>query len=517
MLADAAHHFADARLSVRALQRQALQPFRIETVFLIHLLHDVPKRLALPRVERRRFGKHGDRHDGVLVPRVRPDETAVALLEAELIDIGALFPVGYAAVLRRRFLEPPDLFADILEARERLDTGQPVRVRDRLRHIRRDDGRNERAVPPPLGQQPARRAAGEDILRKEQTAHVAREGQIFARRLVLCVHAEAVRIGIGRKDEVCVLLLRERERQRKGALVLGIGTCDGGKTAVGRRLRLHGVNVCEPRLREHAAHGDVARPVQGRIDDGERVLSAKIAFEKVVLHRVEIAAVDLLADDDEQPARLCLLGGDAAHGAVPRHVPNAGDDLLIVGRDDLSAVPPIDFVAVIFGRVVARRDDDARGRLEMAHGKRQFGRRAQALEEIGADAVRRQDARRIERKFGRHMPAVIGDDGAPLFSGGMDIVRKTLRRLSDRVDVHAGGADAENAPEPARPEGELARERLARLRFGERGGSLSRPFIKDRIFLPSLPFGKKLRQSSSSRPASFNLSTIFLTSCAADL
>ena len=120
-------------------------------------------------------------------------------------------------------------------------------------------------------------------------------------------------------------------------------------------------------------------------------------------------------------------------------------DQLIVRRYDLPAVRPIHFITVVLGGIMACRDHDSRGCLARAHRKRQFGRRAQPVEQEHLNPVRAEDQRRIERKFRRHFSAVIRDRNR---GGGRRIRRRTrldcfrqviavsLCRFCYRVDIH---------------------------------------------------------------------------------
>ena len=57
---------------------------------------------------------------------MRSDQTPVALLETEFIDISALFAAGDAVVFGKRLFKFSDLLSDIFESGKRFDNAQSV-------------------------------------------------------------------------------------------------------------------------------------------------------------------------------------------------------------------------------------------------------------------------------------------------------------------------------------------------------------------------------------------------------
>ena len=422
----------------------------------IERVHHVRKRHAARAVIAGCFGKRRGGRDGVLIARVTAREASVALLKAEEILVCPLAPVEFPAVFLFCRLEAGDLLPDILEARQRLDLGDAVVRGERSCHIRRDDGRDERAVLPALRQEPELRFTRQQIFRNEDAAHVAREGAVFP-ALFLHIDAEAVGVGVGGEHKIGVLLLRKREREREGGAVFGIGIFERREVPVGRFLFGHDEDLLEAELFQDPSHGQVARAVQGRVDDLDvlRFLLKRFGAQNERLDGGKVRSVHLFPDRDEEPARLRFLFGDAPDVFIRDGI-HEGDDALVVGRHDLAAVRKIHFIAVVFGRVVARRDDDARRCLQVPDGEGEHGRGAQALEEVRLHAVGGEDARRIVRKFFGTAAAVVSDDDAPVPSLGVEERGKALGRSADGIFVHAVAARTQNAPQPSRSEGKVA-------------------------------------------------------------
>ena len=234
-------------------------------------------------------------------------------------------------------------------------------------------------------------------------------------------------------------------------------------------------------LLQHPSNEHIARPVERRIDDPEipGLLFKRFGTQDERPDCIKIGTIDLLADHAEQPLRQRLLLRDA-HDVLIRDGVHMADDALIIGRYDLTAVRKIHLIAVVFGRIVACRDDDARRSMEIPHGKGEHGRGAQALEEIGPDAVGCKNARRIAGKHIGTAAAVVSNDDTPLHPLGTEEGGKALARAADGVGVHAVAARSQDAAQAPRPEGEVAIEAvLDLLLVGKRPQFALGIFIKD--------------------------------------
>ena len=169
-----------------------------------------------------------------------------------------------------------------------------------------------------------------------------------------------------------------------------------------------------------------------------------------------------------------------------------------VGLGDLAAVLEVDLVAIVFGRVVAGGEVDARLGLHMANGKRQLGRGTRPLEKIGVAAEVGDDFGGEFGEFAGEKPGVVAEaDGG--FAGAallgeilLHMMHEPLSGAADvvgihRVRAHAGklgtaewlglallglghdGADR-FAPQAAGAEGKGAEEAVVQLRPVPGGG-----------------------------------------------
>ena len=119
-----------------------------------------------------------------------------------------------------------------------------------------------------------------------------------------------------------------------------------------------------------------------------------------------------------------------------------------VGLGDLAAVLEVNFVAVVFGRVVAGGEVDARLGLHMAHGKGQLGRGARTLEKIGVAAEVGDDFGGEFGEFAGEKPCVVAEaDGG--FAGAallgeilLHMMHEPLSGAADVVGIHCVRAHA---------------------------------------------------------------------------
>ena len=84
---------------------------------------------------------------------------------------------------------------------------------------------------------------------------------------------------------------------------------------------------------------------------------------------------------------------------IIRYIVDFRNNLFVLGRSHLCTVFPITFIAVIFRRIMACRDNDAGDTSEFPQCERKFRRGSQRLEYIRLNAVSRQTKRRFIRKL----------------------------------------------------------------------------------------------------------------------
>ena len=116
---------------------------------------------------------------------------------------------------------------------------------------------------------------------------------------------------------------------------------------------------------------------------------------------------------------------------------------------DLAAVGAVDLVAVVLGGVVAGRYTDARAAAQVAHRPGKGGRGFQPGVKVGRDAVGGQHPGGFPAEQFALAAAVVGDGHLLGQVGAVQVVGQALGGPADGVDVHAVGAGADDAPQPA--------------------------------------------------------------------
>ena len=142
----------------------------------------------------------------------------------------------------------------------------------------------------------------------------------------------------------------------------------------------------------------------------------------------------------------------------------------VVRRDDLRAVLPVDLVAVVLGRVVARGDHDAGRGAEVLHREGGERRRAGARREYERDAGGGEDAGGVLGELAAHAAPVAADHHAARrrvgHVCGEEVLREARRSCAGRRRGSSGSAGAEDAAQPGGAELERAGEAIARDRRG---------------------------------------------------
>ena len=169
--------------------------------------------------------------------------------------------------------------------------------------------------------------------------------------------------------------------------------------------------------------------------------------------------------------------------------PFSSGDLVSGLVRDLAAVVVVDLVAVVLRGVVRRREDDARGGVQVADGERKRGNRLDARVDVHVDAVCGKDARRDPLEVLALQARVARERDGGVLVVGVQVVGHALRRLRDDVHVHAVRADAERAAEACRAEGEVAIEGVVQRLLVARGDELVKLCLEvwlGDVFLPKL-------------------------------
>jgi hypothetical protein len=303
-------------------------------------------------------------------------------------------------------------------------------------------------------------------MRKEKPKLVsAEEGKTAV--LIPHRHRESIRIGIVGEHQIRVRSSSLGQGEIHRSRLLGVGKANGGEVRIGLDLLRHRHHVPEPGPREGLFDPGSSDTVKWRIGDLDlprfgdqfRVFSQSQDL-------LQIRLGDSLGDRNVKPSlsrQLEIHHRNRAQGSDRIHGPA---DALIVGRDDLRAVLPVDLVAIVGRRIVAGRDHDPRARPERRHRERANRSGYRIGKDVHRDAGAGQHASSVFRKLGRHAAAVPShhDPLLPALGRHLEqVVREARGDPAHQGPVHTPRAGADRASEASRAESEPCRKPLPDL------------------------------------------------------
>jgi hypothetical protein len=158
---------------------------------------------------------------------------------------------------------------------------------------------------------------------------------------------------------------------------------------------------------------------------------------------------------------------EVRHRPERGHLGDVRADLLVHRRDDLASVAQVDLVAVVGGRVVARRDHDAGGAPEVPHGERQHRGRQVRREHHHAEAGAGEDLGGHPGEQVGVVTGVVADhDGATAVL--VEVAGQAGRGARHDHEVHPVGAGADAPAQAGGAELQGPGERVVEL--GSRAG-----------------------------------------------
>ena len=119
------------------------------------------------------------------------------------------------------------------------------------------------------------------------------------------------------------------------------------------------------------------------------------------------------------------------------------DDFLVFGSRNLSAVFPVNLIAIIFRRIMACRYHNTGNAAQCTQSEGKLWCGSEFIKHICLDAVGRQTKCRHIREFRGHETGIVSNGNALLFSAlFFDEIGKALCCLSYRINIHAVGSRA---------------------------------------------------------------------------
>ncbi len=193
------------------------------------------------------------------------------------------------------------------------------------------------------------------------------------------------------------------------------------------------MDILQTDFLQDAAHRLISGTVKRSIYDGHILLvEDRLAVDDELVEHVGICLIDFLAPVGQKSFCLSIFQGIRMDRSYILDTLDERKDLRCGLRRDLSAVFAIDFVSVILGRVVARRDHDTGKCLVPADRVREHRYRAELIREEYTDTHRGQCTGCDLSKFRREMTGIVRDNDTTLhgiFPFAYDELAKTVGRL----------------------------------------------------------------------------------------
>ena len=298
---------------------------------------------------------------------------------------------------------------------------------------------------------------------------------------------EPVGVGVVGEDERRALGARAREGAVHGALLFGVGKGDRGERGVGCALLGDARDPREAGGREHTPDERVAHAVHGGVNDGE-IARAVARVHGEAQDRGDVGVLDRIGGDLHRVGRSARYVDGAGRAA------DGGRDARVDRRDDLRAVLPVNLVAVVLGRVVARGHHYAGGGAQLLHGEADEGCRHRLPEEQHLQACLGEDQGGVLGELAAQPPGVASDDHharSRVGDTGEDLLREAPGGARDDGAVHPVRPGAEHAAQPCRSELQVAGEAVGEV--GQMSVDVARG-LRDRGLCRALVPGKQLPQ-----------------------
>ena len=200
---------------------------------------------------------------------------------------------------------------------------------------------------------------------------------------------ESIGVWVGGHHEGQAILLGRLDCRPEDLMSLGVGQLiwNTSKVRIGFSLRREEFDGVESGLFENGHDRDGSDALKRCVESLE---SIGVQFEVIggdgpdIEDGVLVCLVDFGSELADPPIGDSLIVVELGDGGAVCH---AIDDSLIVRRQDLSAVGPVGFEAIVTGRVVRGGDDDTGDAVEESDGKRQSGSGSVAVEFEDVESV----------------------------------------------------------------------------------------------------------------------------------
>ena len=252
------------------------------------------------------------------------------------------------------------------------------------------------------------RKARQDVIDEQCACLIAVEEHVVAARLrceksfgmhgVFDDEGETVRIGIGGERAVGTDPLGKCDGQGKCLELFGVGFLDRRESSVGLFLLGYDVQIGEAPPGKGTTRGNCAGPVERGIDNAHGARRCCAVVDAKGVEGFEIPVDHSVGNGSKQTARACRRFVDGLGDVPAFEGEDLREDAFVLRGDDLRTILPVDFETMVLLRIVAGGETQTRDAAESAHGIAQARSRLDRVEDVTADPVGSEHARRFKRK-----------------------------------------------------------------------------------------------------------------------
>ena len=202
---------------------------------------------------------------------------------------------------------------------------------------------------------------GKKILSYDHGRHISRKRYIILCFRIKRVYAKSVRVGICRKNYIRIFLFCKLKRQCKGFGILRIRILKRSKIGIRIFLFLNYIHMLKSQFGKDAPYRNISRSVKWCINYSEIIGNSLYSpvIKAYTTHSRNIFVIHLITD---YMKKIIYTRFHLRHKLYIRQTLNLFDlfnNLCIMRRRHLSAVLPVNLIAVVLRRVMAGRDHDA--------------------------------------------------------------------------------------------------------------------------------------------------------------
>ena len=187
------------------------------------------------------------------------------------------------------------------------------------------------------------------------TGHISGKTYIFPCFFIFCIYTKPVCIRVCRKNYVCIFLFCKFKRKCPRFLVLRVRISNCRKVSVRLFLFPDNIDIFKSKFFKNSSDRYISRSVKRCIYDFYVFcsLSYNLRMNILFFKLCDILIINFFADNFDKSFGNCLLIWHCFHLLKIFNQRNLCQNIFVMRRCNLCSILPINFVAVVFSRIVA--------------------------------------------------------------------------------------------------------------------------------------------------------------------